>query len=302
MAPPVWHAPPTALASTSSLTCRPSLQLLVLLRHGAFCDERGRYLSHLARHNAAAFEEALGNEMQGAAQAGLGAYRSAAAAGPSCLGLLGPATSLGIGGGSFPSLDASRGAAAMPESAVLDSAADAVAAELEGGRTALLNLAPFMNLAPTTGASPSPWARPRLPHACTVPCACASRFCGPLSIPGLPACPPQPCHASPPPSMVQCGRTRPPTVCITSSWPSPCATCAWWTGRAAAWASSPAKTWTMRRAAGGGGEWWWWWGGEGMSRSARLRPHWSNPVLPTAGQMPGVQRPTLCVDAESAAV
>ena len=44
------------------------LQLLVLLRHGAFCDETGRYGCALARQNAAAFEEALAYEMQAAAQ------------------------------------------------------------------------------------------------------------------------------------------------------------------------------------------------------------------------------------------
>lgn len=43
-------------------------QLLVLLRHGAFCDETGRYGCALARQNAAAFEEALAYEMQAAAQ------------------------------------------------------------------------------------------------------------------------------------------------------------------------------------------------------------------------------------------
>lgn len=43
-------------------------QLLVLLRHGAFCDEQGRYACALARHNAAAYEEALAYEMQAAAQ------------------------------------------------------------------------------------------------------------------------------------------------------------------------------------------------------------------------------------------
>jgi chloride channel 7 len=43
-------------------------QLLVLLRHGAFCDEQGRYACALARQNAAAFEEALAYEMQAAAQ------------------------------------------------------------------------------------------------------------------------------------------------------------------------------------------------------------------------------------------
>jgi hypothetical protein len=152
-APPPHPPPPPTPTPPPFSSPHPTQhqQLLVLLRHGAFCDERGRYLCSSARHNAAAFEQALALEMQAAAQAGGSGYRTT----PSrrgLLGQLGPATSLGIAGEGFPTLDASRGAAALPERDVLDSAAAAAEGELEGGRVAYLNLAPFMNLAPTTGA------------------------------------------------------------------------------------------------------------------------------------------------------
>lgn len=61
----------------------PPLQLLVLLRHGAFCDEQGRYACALARRSAAAFEEALAYEMQAAAQSSAYGEPAAAAAGSS---------------------------------------------------------------------------------------------------------------------------------------------------------------------------------------------------------------------------
>lgn len=145
------------------------LQLLVLLRHGAFCDERGRYLCSLARQAAWAFEEALSFEMQAAAQASSSGYSrggggSAGGGRPGMLGLLGPATSLGLAGVGFPTLDASRGASSVRESAVLDAAAVAAEHMQSGGgrgrqgQGPYLNLLPFMNLAPLT-------VRPKTPAA-----------------------------------------------------------------------------------------------------------------------------------------
>ena len=234
-----------------------ALQLLVLLRHGAFCDERGRYLCPLARQNAAAFEEALSFEMAAAAQASSAGYHTSAAPGASMAGRLGPATSLGIAGGGFPTLDPSRGASSVRESAVLDAAADAAAAAMQGGSAAFLNLRPFQNLAPTTG---EPLPLPLIWHPCLrlVPCtvcqwrghaernAIAAARC-PLPCACLPACL---LTAAPP---VQCAPPPPATECTTPSCPSACATCAWSTGTAAAWASSLAKTWTTQLAPAGGG-------------------------------------------------
>lgn len=59
-------------------------QLLVLLRHGAFCDERGGYRVRDARLDPTAYEEALAFEMQAASQVG-GWLQSASRA---ALGLL----------------------------------------------------------------------------------------------------------------------------------------------------------------------------------------------------------------------
>lgn len=59
----MYNTPSTALSQPPNPP-----QLLVMLRHGAFCDEHGRYACALARQNAAAFEEALAYEMQAAAQ------------------------------------------------------------------------------------------------------------------------------------------------------------------------------------------------------------------------------------------
>lgn len=130
----------------------------MLLRHGAFCDERGAYRGRDARLDPATYEEALAYEMQAAAQAsGLGGFRAApAAAGPATpgggRGRLGPATSLGPGGAGFQTLDASRGAASLEEGWVLDAAEDgAAAAVCDGGGAAYLNLLPFMHQAPMTG-------------------------------------------------------------------------------------------------------------------------------------------------------
>ncbi|KAL4451977.1 hypothetical protein ABPG75_007639 [Micractinium tetrahymenae] len=136
-------------------------QLLVLLRHGAFCDARGRYLCPLARQAAGAFEEALAFEMRAAAQASASGYRrggSGSRAG-AMLGRLGPATSLCLAGVGFPTLDASRGASSVRESAVLDAALEAAAERAGGGRgEPHLNLLPFMSLAPHT-------VRPKTPAA-----------------------------------------------------------------------------------------------------------------------------------------
>lgn len=88
--------------------------------------------------------------MQAAAQASAYGYRGAESVGSR--GFLGPATSLGIAGAGFPTLDASAGEASVCESAVLDAAADAAAAQAaSGGGTAFLDLRPFMHVAPMTG-------------------------------------------------------------------------------------------------------------------------------------------------------
>lgn len=128
-------------------------QVLVLLRHGAFCDSRGRYLCPLARQAPAAFEEALGFEMRAAAQASASGYRRGGSSGRpgSMLGRLGPATSLGLAGVGFPTLDATLGASSVRESTVLDAALQAAAERTTaGGAEPHLNLLPFMSLAPHT--------------------------------------------------------------------------------------------------------------------------------------------------------
>ncbi|KAI7842601.1 hypothetical protein COHA_003705 [Chlorella ohadii] len=128
-------------------------QLLVMLRHGAFCDENGRYACALARQNTAAFEEALAYEMQAAAQSSAYGYRAVDVG----QGRLGPAISLGPAGAGFPTLDDASLRRSIPEAAVLDAAADAAAARVaDGGGAAYINLLPFMNLAVTT-------VRPRTP-------------------------------------------------------------------------------------------------------------------------------------------
>ena len=141
----------------------PRLQLLVLLRHGAFCDERGLYLCSLAHQAAGAYEEALAFEMAAAAQASSSGYRRGGAASTlgtaaSMVGLLGPATSLGLAGMGFPSLDSTRGAASVTESEVLAAAGEAAADHARAGCVAFLNLGPFMHLAPLT-------VRPETPAA-----------------------------------------------------------------------------------------------------------------------------------------
>jgi hypothetical protein len=213
----------------------------VLLRHGAFCDERGRYLCPLARQNAAAFEEALSFEMAAAAQASSAGYHTAAAPGASVAGRLGPATSLGIAGGGFPTLDPSRGASSVRESAVLDAAADAAAAAMQGGSAAFLNLRPFQNLAPTTGAP-----LPLLWHPCL-------RVVPSTSWPVVRPCLTHHATAAAYCTALQCAQPLLATECTTHFCPSACATCAWLTGTAAAWASSLAKTWTTQLAPAGGG-------------------------------------------------
>ncbi|PSC71122.1 H(+) Cl(-) exchange transporter 7 [Micractinium conductrix] len=137
--------------------------LLVLLRHGAFCDERGLYLCSLAHQAAGAYEEALAFEMAAAAQASSSGYRRGGAASTlgtaaSMVGLLGPATSLGLAGMGFPSLDSTRGAASVTESEVLAAAGEAAADHARAGCVAFLNLGPFMHLAPLT-------VRPETPAA-----------------------------------------------------------------------------------------------------------------------------------------
>jgi chloride channel 7 len=225
-------------------------QLLVLLRHGAFCDERGRYISVPVQQSVAGFEEALGCEMEAASQASASGYRSSSSgSGPEeshgMLGELGPAPSMGIGGGGFPSLDRSRGRAAMPEADVLQAAAAAVEREVEAGRQAYLNLTPFMHLAPITGA---------LPHLGWCRCGMRPSDCGAPVVEPVPSLE-RMLHMC---CFLQCVPTHPPTACTTCSWPCRCATCVWWTGTAAAWASSLARTWIMRRAAAGGGAWLGW--------------------------------------------
>ena len=205
---PTQHGPPTSTPNPFAL------QLLVLLRHGAFCDERGRYLCPLARQNAAAFEEALSSEMAAAAQASSAGYHTAAAPGASMMGRLGPATSLGIASGGFPTLDPSRGASSVRESAVLDAAADAAAAAMQDGSTAFLNLQPFQNLAPTTGALAALCLCSGILacDCCRVWLACAKKAT-PNSM-QLPLCPAMRLPAAP-----QCAPPLPATECITHSFP-----------------------------------------------------------------------------------
>lgn len=91
--------------------------------------------------------------MRAAAQASASGYQRGGGGGRpgSMLGRLGPATSLGLAGVGFPTLDSSRGASSVRESTVLDAAQGAAAERAQGGAgEPHLNLLPFMSLAPHT--------------------------------------------------------------------------------------------------------------------------------------------------------